>query len=507
MQKQPRFFISTTLLGICVFSYVFLYFGPSLKSRPTFAKRLSSRAIHSRFDDFRRDWFRQHRARVDWKSILKPCINNTQWGLEKTYWGKENRSSARTSQVVYQDIRPAGEFSKIFIQSKTADNRTKLIGGDSWRVHLHGPSSLGATVFDHENGTYEILFLIMEPGNYQVIIFLDFSLCDGLKEPPADWFIKGNVQGKKQKEGILGPLDQYLLQPFNEGKHFNVSIPGATLTTRFIDKLQYNAKSCTQSCNHLWDGFGRWTNKEWRPYLDEYYGWSLAEGYRRNGTLCVYGDSLGRHLGRSMQSRALCKTLYERCITSYNWIYPISDKRQIENDDLDFRPEFVIENIHKVLKSSEMQTEGSLMLLNIGLHYPQSVNFTAFQGLIRNLIHSLMKREENKVDQRAKIVWKTTTSMHREYFVKKNVTSRRFITAKRIALFSAFATSAMCEAGFDVVDVYPISDAYPNGTYDHVHYNPRVFWDLGTLLEKYKTQNNEKVDDNKWENRLKRCIV
>ena len=237
-RKRRMFSYFTTLLGVSVYSCViFLYdFGPTLKSRLAFVERLPSWAVHSRFDDFRRDWFRLHRARVDWKTILKPCINNTQWGLVKKYWGKENRSSARTSQVVYQDIRPAGEFSKIFIQSKTVDNRTKLIGGDSWRVHLHGPSSLGATVFDHENGTYEILFLIMEPGNYQVTVFLDFSLCDGLKEPPVDWFIKGNGQGKQQKEGILGPVDQYLLEPFNEGKHFNISIPEARLITRFIGK-------------------------------------------------------------------------------------------------------------------------------------------------------------------------------------------------------------------------------------------------------------------------------
>ena len=76
----------------------------------------------------------------------------------------------------------------------------------------------------------------MEPGNYQVMIFLDFSHCDGLKEPPADWFINGNVQGKEQKEGILGPIDQYLLEPFNEGNHFNISIPAATQTTKFIGK-------------------------------------------------------------------------------------------------------------------------------------------------------------------------------------------------------------------------------------------------------------------------------
>ena len=80
------------------------------------------------------------------------------------------------------------------------------------------------------------------------------------------------------------------------------------------------------------------------------------------------------------------------------------------------------------------------------------------------------------------------------------------LTSQRVALFSAFATSAMCNAGFDVVDVYPISDASPDGALDHVHYNPHVFWDLETLLEKYKRQNNEKLDDNKWKNTLKRCI-
>ena len=65
----------------------------------------------------------------------------------------------------------------------------------------------------------------------------------------------------------------------------------------------------------------------------------------------------------------------------------------------------------------------------------------------------------------------------------------------------------MCNAGFDVVDVYPISDTTPDGALDHVHFNPSVFLDLETLLEKYKTQNNEKLDDNEWKNALKRCIA
>ena len=34
-----------------------------------------------------------------------------------------------------------------------------------------------------------------------------------------------------------------------------------------------------------------------------------------------------------------------------------------------------------------------------------------------------------------------------------------------VALLSVFVTSAICNAGFDVIDVYPVSDAYPNETF------------------------------------------
>ena len=166
----------------------------------------------SRLQDFRHEWLRQRRARVDWKNIIKSCVDNMAWGLVKEHWGKTNRSNATTSDIIFKDIRPAGEFSKIFIQSKTSDNRTKLIGGDTWRVYVRGPTSIAATVFDHNNGTYEALFLITEPGVYQLMIYLDYSLCDGFKDPPRDWFIIGDVQGRNHTNGILGHLDEYLVK-------------------------------------------------------------------------------------------------------------------------------------------------------------------------------------------------------------------------------------------------------------------------------------------------------
>ena len=168
--------------------------------------------ISRRLQDFQHDWLRQRRARLDWKNIIKPCADNMAWGLVKEHWGKTNRSSATTSDIIFKDIRPAGEFSRIFIQSKTSDNRTKLIGGDTWRVYVRGPTSIAATVFDHNNGTYEALFLITEPGVYELKIYLDYSLCDGFKDPPRDWFITGDVQGRNHENGTLGPLDEYLVK-------------------------------------------------------------------------------------------------------------------------------------------------------------------------------------------------------------------------------------------------------------------------------------------------------
>jgi len=190
-------------------------------------RRAKKSLISRRLQDFRHEWLRQRRARVDWKNIIKPCADNMAWGLVKEHWGKTNRSNATTSDIIFQDIRPAGEFSKILIQSKTSDNRTKLIGGDTWRVYVRGPTSVAATVFDHNNGTYEALFLITEPGVYQLMIYLDYSLCDGFKDPPRDWFIIGDVQGANHRNGTLGPLDEYLVK--HGHRTLNITVTKAQL--------------------------------------------------------------------------------------------------------------------------------------------------------------------------------------------------------------------------------------------------------------------------------------
>ena len=142
--------------------------------------------------DFEINWSRIHQAKLDWKKYLAPCAKYTKWGVSLAGWkNKKSRTCAVNSFISKWDIRPAGKFSRFFIQSKTSSNHTKNIGGDSWRIHIKGASSVSATVFDHNNGSYEVLFLLMEAGLYQIEISLDYTLCDGFKDPPVDWYRKG----------------------------------------------------------------------------------------------------------------------------------------------------------------------------------------------------------------------------------------------------------------------------------------------------------------------------
>ena len=112
-------------------------------------------------------------------------------GVINFYFLHRMATSSEESEIFYVQIRPAGEYSRFFVQSRAKSARRKTIGGDSWRVYLEGPSNVAGTVFDHNNGIYEVLFLIMEPGAYKINMILDYTLCDGLIDPPVDWFRSG----------------------------------------------------------------------------------------------------------------------------------------------------------------------------------------------------------------------------------------------------------------------------------------------------------------------------
>ena len=143
-------------------------------------------------DQFEKNWCRERKMRTDWRTYTDWCPSYARnWAHE--IWAGSFKTHPNLSYISGAEIKPAGHFSEVYIQSVTVLNHTKTFGGDAWRVRVKGPADLMASVYDLENGTYQAVFLPMEPGTYYLHIALDYTLCHGLKNPPPDWFRKGKI--------------------------------------------------------------------------------------------------------------------------------------------------------------------------------------------------------------------------------------------------------------------------------------------------------------------------
>ena len=71
------------------------------------------------------------------------------------------------------------------------------------------------------------------------MIYLDYSLCTGFKDPPRDWFITGDFQGRSQKSGVLGPLEDYLVGNRDGQRALNITVTKAKLKVPLSGKLIY----------------------------------------------------------------------------------------------------------------------------------------------------------------------------------------------------------------------------------------------------------------------------
>lgn len=105
------------------------------------------------------------------------------------------------------------------------------------------------------------------------------------------------------------------------------------------------------------------------------------------------------------------------------------------DDKLDFRPSKVIEPIVKVLRSPEMKVDGSVLLLNLVLHYTKTINFTTYQKLIDDLILALKETEVNSQGElvpkyKAKVIWKSGTALWKEKVKILNLTHYRFFSSQ-----------------------------------------------------------------------------
>ena len=446
-------------------------------------------------NDFKTNWCRIDEAKLDWKKYLAPCAGHTEWGIKHAGWrNKKMKTCAANSFISKWDIRPAGEFSRFFIQSRTSSNYTKKIGGDSWRIHIKGTSSVSVTVFDYNNGIYEAIFLLMEAGYYRIEIKLDYTLCDGFKDPPVDWYRKGSYQGKNQPDGILEGDRPYLMESFHDGKYISINVPQPKYSKKILfamkkirKKFFYgNKNNCDVSCSSLIsNGLGRWINGKWKPLSQELR--MKREPRDHKGMLWIYGDSVSKLFAEHLVNgpyHEICEKVFEQCKVTYSWVYNIKNIKNEENlDGNDYDHERVMGEINKVLDDKRLN-KYSVITLNWGIHFAAAVNFTRYKKLIDDFLETLQaKRKKRKF--KGEIIWRTTTAIFRERFPNPHKDVRRFLTFPRIILYNAYAMSAMCKAGVDVIDMYAMTDSFPPGTVskrDPVHFEWRAMESVQALL-------------------------
>ena len=446
----------------------------------------------------------EERERFDWEDVLEPCKSDMQWRSREFGQETGQRSKAMQSVLIDQEINPPGYYSKFTFQSRTNDGRNKTIGGDYWRAYLTGSGLQRGLVRDLNDGKYEAWFLITEPGNYQLNLLLEHTLCDGLRDPPLGWFERGNIHGRFQEEGILGYIDDF----FQENVtllHFSVknSLGSETNGTGNAKRISprdgseqmncsmlnsqigescFSSKTFERNCKLVWNGHGRWKRQgekyTWLPNFPE-VGPVDYSSKEKLQTLWFLGDSLTYRLWDSSYTRVLCRKAFKNCKKTYIWVYEIGNGGESKvpiNVGIEFNYTRFFEPLHSILNSADMKSNRSVVIINYGLHLVMSLNFSEYRNLIDKFIaivdHYRLQQNESSVPQ---FVWKTTTMSHKENTERWNMTQARFLTNHRISLFNAYSNARLCTAGITILDIFPISASFPEGTKDHVHYHYFVF--------------------------------
>ena len=146
--------------------------------------------------------------------------------------------------------------------------------------------------------------------------------------------------------------------------------------------------------------------------------------------LWIYGDSQAERLHMSIQDGPLCREVFQSCHLSKLWVYPYQGERP-SWDNKDFNDQIILDDLRGILELPAMK-ENSVLILNLGLHYMESVSFREYRRLLEKVLHLLNKTESESGELRYKtrVIWKTSTSISKEKDTGDQLKSdrRRFLT-------------------------------------------------------------------------------
>lgn len=132
----------------------------------------------------------------------------------------------------------------------------------------------------------------------------------------------------------------------------------------------------------------------------------------------------------SIRGGPLCTEIFKSCNLSKLWVYPYQGEVP-PWDTKDFDDQIIVDDLRRILELPEMK-ENSAMILNLGLHYTESVSFSEYQILLQKVVDLLNERdrETGELKYKVRVIWKTSTSLSKEKDTGSQLRSdrRRFLT-------------------------------------------------------------------------------
>ena len=123
-------------------------------------------------------------------------------------------------------------------------------------------------------------------------------------------------------------------------------------------------------------------------------------------------------------------------ISSFLWNFQLTSEKEAKTkfEPNDFDETIILQHMSEILNSSDLKTQDSVFLFNLGVHYSVSLNFTTYRRLIDNVVKLVKKKLDNTMENMPILIWKTTTSIEKEMVHKmyaelpRNKTHWRFHT-------------------------------------------------------------------------------
>ena len=100
----------------------------------------------------------------------------------------------------------------------------------------------------------------------------------------------------------------------------------------------------------------------------------------------------------------------------------------------------VLEAIANVIHSPHMNDKNSVILLNHGLHFITSTNFSTYRVVIDRIVDLFKGTKKNDQGEeelkfKGKVIWKTNAAIHRERLRLPHHHKRRFLTRQVLLTF------------------------------------------------------------------------